>query len=180
MHDPCAQTVTYKREENTNTLQKAPVWSRPNTLRRLSQKSSYNSRVLERGQLYVPWREEDVGAFIVVRSCLLSLQPKSSPCRASLIIVGQVFSLWDKSYLCSPSPFLAEQVFRNLKRGGQVWAFVLSGTPHKEWARPSFGPWTWSCWARQALSHILSSSHLYSHFVKKMLHDTYKAYKLIF
>ena len=36
MHDPCAQTVTYKGEENTNTLQKAPVWSRPNTLRRLS------------------------------------------------------------------------------------------------------------------------------------------------
>ena len=54
MHDPCAQTVTYKREENTNTLQKAPVWSRPNTLRRLSQKSSYNSRVLKRGQLCVP------------------------------------------------------------------------------------------------------------------------------
>ena len=54
MHDPCAQTVTYKREENTNTLPKASVWSRPNTLRRLSQKSSYNSRVLERGQLCVP------------------------------------------------------------------------------------------------------------------------------
>ena len=54
MHDPCAQTVTYKREENTNTLRKAPVWSQPNTLRKLSQKSSYNSRVLERGQLCVP------------------------------------------------------------------------------------------------------------------------------
>ena len=25
MHDPCARTVTYKREENKNTLQKAPV-----------------------------------------------------------------------------------------------------------------------------------------------------------
>ena len=111
---------------------------------------------------------------------VLFLQTKSFPCRASLILVGQVFSLWDKSCPCNPSPFLAEQVFRNLKRGGQVWAFVLSGTPHKEWARPSFGPWTWSRWARQALSHILSSSHLYSHFVKKMLHDTYKAYKLIF
>ena len=36
MHDPCARTVAYKREENKNTLQKAPVWSRPNTLRRLS------------------------------------------------------------------------------------------------------------------------------------------------
>ena len=35
-HDPCAQKVTYTKEENKNTLQKAPVWSRPNTLRRSS------------------------------------------------------------------------------------------------------------------------------------------------
>ena len=42
----------------------------------------------------------------------------------------------------------------NLKRGGQVWAFVSSGTPHKEWARPPFGPWAWTRWARQALSPI--------------------------
>ena len=124
--------VTYKREHNNNTLQKTPVWSRPNTLRRLSQKSFYNSRVLERSQLHVPLCEEDVGAFIVVRSYLLSLQPKSFPCRASLILVGQVFSLWDKSCPCSPSPFLAEQVFRKLKRGKQVCAFTLSGALHKE------------------------------------------------
>ena len=65
--------VTYKREQNKNTLQKAPVWSRPITLRKLSQKSFYNSRVLERSQSPVPLCEEDVGAFIVVRSCLRSL-----------------------------------------------------------------------------------------------------------
>ena len=53
--------VTYTREENKNTLQKAPVWSRPNTLRMLSQKYSHNSRVLERGQLCVPWREGVLG-----------------------------------------------------------------------------------------------------------------------
>ena len=53
--------VTYTREENKNTLQKALVWSRPNTLRRLSQKYSYNSIVLERGQLCVPWCEEVLG-----------------------------------------------------------------------------------------------------------------------
>ena len=35
-YDPCARKVTYTKEENKNTLQKAPVWSRPNTLRRLS------------------------------------------------------------------------------------------------------------------------------------------------
>ena len=118
MHDPCTQESPTHKKKIRNTLQKAPVWSRPNTLQRLSQKSSYNSRVLERGQLCVPLCEEDVGAFIVVRSCLFSLQPKSFPCRASLILVGQVFSLQDKSCPCSPSPFLAEQVFRNLKRGG--------------------------------------------------------------
>ena len=160
--------VTFKREQNKNTLQEAPVWSRPNTLRRLSQKSFYNSKVLERSQSRVPLCEEDVGAFIVVRPFLLSLQSKPSPCRASLLLaeqvfslqrlVGQVFSLQDKSCPCSPSPFLAEQVFKNLKRGGQVWALVLSGAPHKEWARSFIGPWTWACWAHQALSHILSSS----------------------
>ena len=32
-HDPCTQKVTYTKEENKNTLQKAPVWSRPNTFR---------------------------------------------------------------------------------------------------------------------------------------------------
>ena len=55
--------VAYKREQHKNTLPKALVWSRPNTFRRLSQKSFYNSRVLERSQSRVPFYEEDVGAF---------------------------------------------------------------------------------------------------------------------
>ena len=99
-----------------------------------------------------------LGLFIVVRSCLLSLQSKSHPCRASLLLVEQVSSLQSKSSPCRASLILAEQVFLNLKLGGQVWAFVLSGALHKEWARPSLGPRTWACWARKALSHILSSS----------------------
>ena len=68
------------------------MWSRPNTLRRLSQKSFYNSRVLERSQSRVPFYEEDVGAFYsseVLPPFLVkqvsSLQSKSSPCRASLL-----------------------------------------------------------------------------------------------
>ena len=136
---PALVAVAYKREQHKNTLPEAPVWSRPNTLRRLSQKSFYNSRVLERSQSRVPFYEEDVGAFSsseVLPPFLV--ESKSHPCRASLL--------------------LAEQVFKNLKLGGQVWAFVLSGAPHKEWALPSLGPWTWTCWACQALSHILSSS----------------------
>ena len=60
---PALVAVAYKREQHKNTLPKAPVWSRPNTLRRLSQKSFYNSRVLERSQSRVPFYEEDVGAF---------------------------------------------------------------------------------------------------------------------
>ena len=65
--------VTFKREQNKNTLQEAPVWSWPNTLRKLSQKSFYNSKVPERRQSRVPLCEEDVGAFIVARPFLLSL-----------------------------------------------------------------------------------------------------------
>ena len=54
MHDSCAQESPTYEKKTRNTLQKALVWSRPNTLRRLSQKYSHNSRVLERGQLCVP------------------------------------------------------------------------------------------------------------------------------
>ena len=92
--------VAYKREQHKNTLQKAPVWSRPNTLRRLNQKSFYNSRVLEKSQSRVPFYEEDVGAFYssevlppFLVEQVLSLQSKSSPCRASLILAEQVSSL---------------------------------------------------------------------------------------
>ena len=49
MHDPCAQESPTHEKKTRNTLQKAPVWSRPNTLQRLSQKYSHNFRVLERG-----------------------------------------------------------------------------------------------------------------------------------
>ena len=115
------------------------MWSRPNTLRRLTQKCFYNSRVLERGQSRVPFYE-DVGAFYsgeVLPPFLVeqvsSLQSKSSPCRASL----QESKTW-----------WASLGLRSV-RG-----------PHKEWALPSLGLWTWACWARQTLSHILSSSHL--------------------
>ena len=62
MHDPCARSRCQQEKTTQKHLQKAPVWSRPNTLRRLSQKCFYNSRVLERSQLRVPFYE-DVGAF---------------------------------------------------------------------------------------------------------------------
>ena len=70
----------------------------------------------------------------------------------------QVSSLQSKSSPCGASLLLVEQVFKDLKLSGQVWAFVLLWAPHKEWALTSLRPWTWACWARQALSHILSFS----------------------
>ena len=88
---PALVAVAYKREQHKNTLPKAPVWSRPNTLRRLSQKSFYNSRVLERSQSRVPFYEEDVGPFYssevwppFLVEQVFFLQPTSFPCRASL------------------------------------------------------------------------------------------------
>ena len=48
MHDPCARCRCLRERTTQKHLQKAPVWSRPNTLRKLSQKCFYNSRVLER------------------------------------------------------------------------------------------------------------------------------------
>ena len=133
MHDPCARSRCLQVRTTQKHLQKAPVWSRPNTLRKLSQKCFYNSRMLERSQSRVPFYE-DVGAFYSSEV----LPP---------FLVEQVSPLQSKSHPCRASLLLVEQVFKNLKLGGQVWAFVLSGTPHKEWALPSLGPWTWACWA---------------------------------
>ena len=106
MHDPCACSRCLQVRTTQKHLQKALVWSRPNTLRRLSQKCFYNSRMLERSQSRIPFYE-DVGAFYsneVLPPFLVEqvspLQSKSSPCRASLLLV--------------------EQVFKNLKLDGQV------------------------------------------------------------
>ena len=97
MHDPCARSRCLQERTTQKHLQKAPVWSRPNTLRRLSQKCFYNSRVLEKSQSRVPFYE-DVGAFYSSEV----LPP---------FLAEQVLSLQPKSFPCSPSPFLAEQVF---------------------------------------------------------------------
>ena len=109
MHDPCTYSRGLQERTTQKHLQGAPVWSRPNTLRRLSQKCFYNSRVLERSQLRVPfvrmlgpfYSGEVLPPFLAEQ--VSSLQSKLHPCRASF-----------------------------LKRGGQVWAFVLSGAHTKD------------------------------------------------
>ena len=54
---------------------------------------------------------------------VFSLQSKSPPCRASLILAELVSSLQSKFSPCRAS---------FLKLGGQVWAFVLSGAHTKD------------------------------------------------
>ena len=48
MYDPRARSRCLQERITQKHLKKALVWSRSNTLRRLSQKCFYNSRVLER------------------------------------------------------------------------------------------------------------------------------------
>ena len=157
MHDLCARSRCQQERTTQKHLQKAPVWSQPNTLRRLSQKCFYNSRVLEKGQSRVPFYE-DVGAFYsseflppFLIEQVFSLQSKSYPCRASLTLAEQVFSLQSKSLSCRASFQESETQWASLGL-----CFVRG--PHKGWALPSLGLWRWACWARQALSHIISSS----------------------
>ena len=90
-----------------------------------SKNAFYNSRVLERGQLRVPFCE-GVGPFYsgeVLPPFLV--EQASHPCRASL------------SSLQSKLLILVEQASHPcrtsfLKRGGQVWALVLSGAHAKD------------------------------------------------
>ena len=108
-----------------------------------------------------------------------SLQSKSHPCRASFILAEQASSLQSKPHPCRASFILVEQVSSLqskphpcrasfLKLGGQVWVFVLSGAHTKD------GLYLlWACWARQALSHILSSSTIYFENLTIELHVLY-------
>ena len=143
MHDPCTRSHYLHERTTQKYLQRAPVWSRPNTLRRLSQKCFYNSRVLERSQSRVPFMRV-LGPFYsgeVLPPILV--EQVSHPCRASPSSLQSKFSeTWWASLGLDPV------------RG-----------PRGRWALPSLGLWSWAywarkwaCWARQALSHILSSS----------------------
>ena len=100
-----------------------------------------------------------------------SLQSKSHPCRASFILAEQVSSLQSKLHPCRASFILVEQVFplqsklhpckaSFLKRGGQVWAFVLSGAHTKD------GLYLlWACGHRPVDMGLLGSPSLVSYFI---------------
>ena len=173
MHDPCTRSRCLKERTTQKHLQGAPVLSRPNTLRRLSQKCFYNSRMLERSQLRVPfvrmlgpfYSSEVLPPFLVEQ--VSSLQSKSHPCRASFNLAEQVSSLQSKFHPCRASFILVEQVSSLQSKFSETWWASLGlrsiRGPHKGWALPSLGLWTWAYWARQALSHILSSSHSFNY-----------------
>ena len=91
VHDPCARSRCLQKRTTQKHLTEGTGVEPANTIRRLSQKSFYNSRVLERCQSRVPSYEEDVGAFYssevwppFLVEQVSFLQPKSFPCRASL------------------------------------------------------------------------------------------------
>ena len=99
------------------------------------------------------------GLFIVVRSCLLSLQskPHNLAEQATQACWTSLSGLLDKPFL------LVEQVSRNVV--GKSGPSSRLGTHAKGWALPSLGmcmwiSWTrqWAYWAYWALFHNLSSS----------------------
>ena len=89
------QSKPAQQEQSKENLQRAPVWCRPSTLRRSSQNSSHNSRVLEKVNYAYLHSREYLGLFIVVES--------------RLFLLGvQVFSIWDSA---SSNPKCDGQVF---------------------------------------------------------------------
>ena len=115
MHDPCTRSRCLKERTTQKHLQGAPVLSRPNTLRRLSQKCFYNSRVLERSQLRVPF--------------VRMLGPFYSSEVLPPFLVEQASSLQSK---------LSETWWASL-------GLRSVRGPHKGQALPSLGLWTWTC-----------------------------------
>ena len=99
------------------------------------------------------------GLFIVLRSCLLSLQSKPPKLaeEATQACCTSLSGLLDKPF------FLVEQVSRNVV--GKSGPSSRLGAHAKGWALPSLGMCMWISWTRQwaywgyrALFHNLSSS----------------------
>ena len=96
------------------------MWSRPNTLWRLSQKSSYNSRVLERGSIMRTLMRGGCWGFYSSEV----LPP---------FLVEQVFSLYDKSFPCGTSLVLAAQVLSLQSKSSGIWNVVDKSGPSFCW-----------------------------------------------
>ena len=84
----CSRQYVHNIEQEN--FKRVPVWYRPKTLRRLSQKASHNSRVLELGWIMRTLVCEGLGVFIVAWDwySFLSLEDLSLWERSSLIRVS--------------------------------------------------------------------------------------------
>ena len=104
------QPVPENRKVQKTPSKGGPVWSRPNTLRRLSQKAFFTTLECWRGISYTYLFWGCWGLFIVVRACLLSLQSKPHRLaeQASQTCWTSLSGLLDKP------PMLVEQVSWNV------------------------------------------------------------------
>ena len=139
-----------------------PVWSRPNTLRRLSQKTFLQLWSAREGLVMHTFFWGCWGLFIVVRSCLLSLQSKPHKLAEEVIQTcwTSLSGLLDKPLL------LVEQVFWNVM--GKSGPSSRLGAHAKGCALPLSGMWMrtswtrqqahWACWALFHNLHNLPSS----------------------
>ena len=104
------QPVPENRKVQKTPSKGGPVWSRPNTLRRLSQKAFFTTLECWRGISYTYLFWGCWGLFIVVRSCLIFLQSKPHRLaeQASQTCWASPSGLLDKP------PMLVEQVSWNV------------------------------------------------------------------
>ena len=79
------------------------------------------------GECWGFYSSEVLPPFLVEQ--VLSLQSKSSPCRASLILATQVLSLQSKSSPCRTSLILATQVLSLQSKSSGIWNVVGKSGP---------------------------------------------------
>ena len=107
MHDPCARGRCLQKITTQKHLTEGTGVEPAKYPSKVKSEIFFTTLECQRGVSHAyPLCEEDVGAFIVVRPLLLSLQSKSSPCRTSLILAKRVFFLWPKSFSCRVSLLL--------------------------------------------------------------------------
>ena len=138
MHDPCTRQPLPARENNTETPLRGTGVESAKHPPKVKSGNAFTTLECQRGVNYAYLFVRILGPFYSseVLSPFLgeqasSLQSQLHPCRASFILVDQVSFLQTKFHSCRPS---------FLKRGGQAWAFVLSGAHIKDGLYP---PWAY-------------------------------------
>ena len=127
------QPVPENRKVQKTPSKGGPVWSRPNTLRRLSQKAFLQLQSARKGLVtHIPFLRV-LGPFYSSEVLPPFLAEQASQtCRASLtdLLSKPLRLARQASHACRTS---------FLKRDGQVWAFVLTGGPCERMGPTFFG-----------------------------------------